>query len=91
MPLSDELLAQLLKLTSEIDPVPWTAIVEGRDQTAGDSFIMVGDPSDRREDIYVSRDVSPVSPAVLDFIASARNVLPELLEELLTLRARQRL
>jgi hypothetical protein len=63
-------------------------MVEGRDHTSGDSFIMIGREDDRDEDMYVSRDSGPASAADLDFIAAARNYLPRLLDEIIELRSR---
>jgi hypothetical protein len=60
--LSEEVLAMLEQLSNDADPAPWTSIVEGRDQEAGDSFIQVGKGRDRGKDIYVSRDTGPAGP-----------------------------
>ena len=46
-------------------------MVEGRDHVAGDSFILVGEGSDRSEDIYVTRDSGPADAPFLDLIAAA--------------------
>jgi hypothetical protein len=60
-------------------PGPWTAFVEGRDHWSGDDFIRVSDRDDE-PDMYVSRSeagsVRPASAADLDFIAAARQNLP---------------
>jgi hypothetical protein len=48
---------------------------------------MIGEPDDRDEDMYVSRDSSVASPADLDLIAAARTFLPRLLDEIERLRA----
>ena len=61
-------------------------MIEGRDHTSGDSFIMTGREDDRDEDIYVSRDSGPAGPAYLEFIVAARNYLPRLLDEIAELR-----
>ena len=63
-------------------------MIEGRDHTSGDSFIMVGRADDRDEDMYVTRDSGPPSRPDLDFIAAARNYLPRLLDEIARLRGR---
>jgi hypothetical protein len=70
-------------------PAPWQAIVEGRDQSGGDSFVMIGPPEHRQEDMYVTRDSHLAAAADLDFIAAARNYLPRLLDEIEHLRLRQ--
>ena len=84
--LDGETLAWLTVLSEQCDPAPWTASVEGRDHESGDSFIMSGPPDDRREDIYVTRDSGPATPADLDLIAAARTYLPLLLGEVRRLR-----
>jgi hypothetical protein len=63
-------------------PEPWTAIVEGRDQTSGSSFIMIGEGQKREEDLYLTGDDHPVSVADYDFIANARQDIPFLLTEI---------
>jgi hypothetical protein len=87
--LSDDAMLELERLSAAADPPPWKAMVEGRDHTAGDSFIQVGDGSARREDLYVSRDGAPAGAVDLDLIAAARNALPLLLDEVRRSRARQ--
>jgi hypothetical protein len=78
---------ELRRLSEHAAPAPWRAMVEGRDHTSGDSFIMIGREDDRGEDMYVSRDSGPASPADLDFIAAARNYLPRLLDEITKLHS----
>jgi hypothetical protein len=80
--LSDEELDRLEALSQRGSPAPWRAIVEGRDQTSGDSFIQI----DGLEDMYVSRDSGPAVADDLDLIAEARTMLPILIEELRSLR-----
>lgn len=78
---------QRLRALSEAgSPPPWTAYVEGRNHSSGDSFISVGPIHDPDEDIYVSRDSGPASSADLDLIAEARTQLPRLLDEIERLR-----
>ena len=86
--LTDAEIDELRRMSERATPAPWRAMIEGRDHTSGDSFIMVGREDDRDEDMYVSRDSGPASSADLDFIAAARNYLPRLLEELTKLRAK---
>lgn len=81
-------LDELRRLSERATPAPWRAMVEGRDYTSGDSFIMIGREDDRDEDMYVSRDSGPASSADLDLIATARNYLPRLLDEIAKLRSR---
>jgi hypothetical protein len=85
--LTDAEIAELRRLSECAAPAPWRAMIEGRDHTAGDSFIMVGRDDDRAEDVYVLRDSGPASAADLDFLAASRNALPRLLDELAELRA----
>jgi hypothetical protein len=77
---------ELRRLCAHATPAPWRAMVEGRDHSAGDSFIMIGRDDDRDEDMYVTRDSGPASTSDLDFIAAARNYLPRLVEEIAELR-----
>lgn len=81
MPLSDEDLDHLERLSERCDPPPWRAMVEGRDHESGDSFIQVGNDGDRGEDIYVTRDSGPADASFLDLIAAARTYLPMLIAE----------
>ncbi|MGH3496017.1 MAG: hypothetical protein ACRDP1_00935 [Nocardioidaceae bacterium] len=87
MPLSDEELDHLERLSERCDPPPWRAVVEGRDHDSGDSFIQVGNDGDRGEDIYVTRDSGPADASFLDLIAAARTYLPKLIAEVRETRA----
>ncbi len=62
-------------------------MVEGRDHVSGDSFIVVGEMDDRREDLYLSRDSGPADAATLDLVAAARTYLPALVAEIRRLRS----
>lgn len=84
--LTDEELSALQRLSEAASRPPWRAMVEGRDHTSGDSFIMIGPDDDRDEDMYVSRDSAPASETDLDFIATVRNAIPRLLEEIVRAR-----
>lgn len=83
---SDFELLALRELVAGASEGPWRAMIEGRDHESGDSFIMIGSGDDRREDMYVFRDSTPAAAADLDFIATARNVVPKLLDEIERLR-----
>ena len=85
--ISDEELDRLQKLSDSCDPGPWTAIVEGRDQMSGDSFIQTGADDDRTEDVYVTRESGPADATYLDLIAAARTYLPMLIDEVRARRA----
>jgi hypothetical protein len=70
-------------------PEPWVAWIEGRDHTAGDTFIAQGGSGARQEkDLFLSHysNEGPVSDADHDFIAHARQDLPLLLAEVRRLR-----
>ena len=67
-------------------PGPWKYMVEGRDHTSGDSFIMRGTKGDRHPDLYLSADGNPATDADCDFVASARQDVPRLLQEIARLR-----
>jgi hypothetical protein len=85
--LTDAELDKLRRLSERVAPPPWRAMIEGRDHTSGDSFIMTGQEDDRDEDMYVSRDSGPAGPAYLEFIAAVRNYLPRLLDEVVESRS----
>lgn len=84
--ISDAEIDELRQLCVSAAAAPWRAMVEGRDHSAGDSFIMIGRDDDRDEDMYITRDSGPASASDLDFIAAARNYLPRLLDEIARLR-----
>jgi hypothetical protein len=58
-------------------PGPWKSFVEGRDHTSGSDFIRTG-----ADDIYLSG----ATIADRDFIANARQDLPNLIQEIRALR-----
>lgn len=86
MAISDETLQLLESLSQACDPPPWHAVVEGRDQLSGSSFIQTGDDDDRGEDVYVTRDSGPASAAYLDLIAASVTYVPDLIAEVRRLR-----
>lgn len=65
---------------------PWVSIVEGRDQTSGSSFIIIGEGNSRGEDLYLTGDDRPVPLADYDFVANARQDIPFLLAEIDSLK-----
>lgn len=71
---------------------PWESFVEGRDHFGGDNFIRIGGMDDTAPDMYVSLAFPdhpsgvPAPPDDLDFIASARQDIPRLIEEVRRLR-----
>ena len=60
---------------------PWKSMIEGRDHTSGDSFIMTGG-----EDIYIS---NPLLDNNQDFIASVKQDIPKLISEIRRLKSSQ--
>lgn len=77
----DELL-RIKALCDAATVAPWKSYVEGRDHTSGSNFIMTGSENNRGEDI----ELSGATVADQDFIASARQDIPNLLAELTRLR-----
>lgn len=49
---------------------------------AADTVIFVGRDDDRDEDLYLIRDSGAASAADYDFVATARNVFEDLLDEI---------
>jgi hypothetical protein len=64
-------------------PGPWKSYVEGRDHQSGTSFIMTGTSEGRGPDI----ELSGATLADQDFIASSRQDVPNLVNEVRRLRA----
>jgi hypothetical protein len=62
---------------------PWKAMIEGRDHTSGNSFIMTGPENARGNDI----ELSGATQDDHDFVAHARQDVPLLLEEVRRLRS----
>jgi hypothetical protein len=87
--ISEDILRHLERLAAKCDPPPWVAVIEGRDQESGDSFIQTGPAGDRGEDIYVTRDSGPAAAAYLDLIAATRTYLPELIAEVRASRRKE--
>lgn len=68
----------ILRRSDAASPPPWTAILEGRDQWGGESFILVGQEGRDQVDLYVSYESGPTPLEDLDFIAHARDDIPRL-------------
>jgi hypothetical protein len=79
--ISDDELDRLEQLAASSTSAPWKSFIEGRDHDSGSSFI-----STQGEDRYLTG----ATEADQDFIAAARNALPDLLDELRKSRARTR-
>lgn len=82
--LSEDDLARILARAQAARPAPWISYVEGRDHTSGSNFIMVGPPEARGEDIELKGGTAPDQ----DFIAAARQDVPNLIAEVRRLRRR---
>ena len=92
--LTDEELDRIAARAAASLPAPWQAFVEGRDHLGGDDFIRTGGPDVAAADMYITlsywNDEPPVPATahVLDFVASARQDVPRLIEEIRRLRRR---
>jgi hypothetical protein len=75
--LDDTELQEIQRRCQAATPGPWKAFIEGRDHESGSSFIQTA-----AADI----ELTGASVADYDFIASARQDIPRLLREVLTLR-----
>jgi hypothetical protein len=62
---------------------PWVSFIEGRGHTSGSSFIMIGEDDDTRSDDI---ELSGATTGDQDFIAHARQDVPQLLKEVRRLR-----
>lgn len=83
----DEILTEtrLLEIENRLlhtSPGPWRSFVEGRDHASGSSFIMTGVDVARGPDI----ELSGATVGDQDFIASARQDIPNLIMEIRRLR-----
>jgi len=81
--MTDEEIEEIQIRCAAATPGPWKSFVEGRDHTSGSNFIMVGEGSNRGDDI----ELVGATIADQDFIANARQDVPRLLEEIARLRA----
>jgi hypothetical protein len=85
--ISDEDLDAIESRSAAATPAPWWSWIEGRDGTSGESFIGRGRAGARHSDLYLSTDPGErVSNEDHDFIAHARQDVPELLAEVRRLR-----
>jgi len=76
--ITDKELEEIEARVNSAQPGPWKAIIEGRDQESGSSFILTGGDGDNRgEDIYLDG----ATDDDYDFIANARQDIPRLLQE----------
>ena len=77
--MTDQELDHIHARCNRASPGPWKAWIEGRDHTSGSSFVQTG-----ANDI----EMSGATEADYDFIASARQDIPTLLEEIRRLRVK---
>lgn len=77
-------LEDILEICNKATPAPWISYVEGRDFDSGSSFIMTGENENRDYDIEFVK----IKPEDQDFIAMARNVIPMLIDEIITLKSK---
>lgn len=82
--MTEDDLAVLERLIAATQPGPWVSYVEGREHQSGSSFIMTGAGQERGSDI----ELGGATVADQDFIAAARQAVPQLIEEVRSLRRR---
>jgi hypothetical protein len=82
MILDDAELEAIRRRCNAATPGPWKSMIEGRDHTSGNSFIITGGGNGRGSDI----ELSGATDADQDFIANARQDIPRLLEEIIRLK-----
>ena len=73
MSITDDELRNIKERCDKATPGPWISFIEGRDHTSGSSFIRTSD-----EDI----ELIGATDKDLDFIASCRQDVPRLTEEI---------
>ena len=82
--LSDADLASIRQRAEAATAGPWIAYIEGRDHTSGSDIIKMAEGTPAEEDIELH---GGATPADYDFIASAREDIPKLLNEIERLKA----
>lgn len=75
-------LKEIIDIENKDTNMPWTSYTEGINNESGSSFIMTGGENDRDYDINFIN----IREADQNFIAMARNVVPELVDEILRLQ-----
>lgn len=78
-------LKNILEICNKATKAPWKSYIEGRDFTSGSSFIMTGEIENRDYDIEFLK----IKKEDQDFIVMARNVLPQLINEIIKLKFQQ--
>jgi hypothetical protein len=77
-------LENILEICNKATVAPWTSYIEGRDFDSGSSFIMTGENENRDYDMEFIK----IKPEDQDFIAMARNVIPKLIDKIVTLKSK---
>jgi len=80
--ISDQKLKDIQERCEATTPGPWKSYIEGRDHVAGSDFIMTGTETNRGEDI----ELSGATKSDHDFIASAKQNIPLLINEIRRLK-----
>lgn len=80
--ISDYELNQIKQRCDKATTGPWVSYIEGRDHTSGSNFIMTGDENNRGKDIEI------IGGTIYDqdFIAHARQDIPNLINEIKRLK-----
>jgi hypothetical protein len=80
--ISDQEIIEILARCNATTPGPWKSYIEGRDHECGSDFIMTGSRKQRGKDI----ELSGATRADQDFIASAKQDIPRLINEIRRLK-----
>lgn len=83
MVMNDEVLKEIEERCNAATLGPWVSCVEGRDHDSGSNFIMTGTGAARGKDI----ELTGATIADQDFIAHAREDIPQLLAEIRRLKS----
>ncbi|MFB3387198.1 hypothetical protein [Flavobacterium sp. LAR06] len=75
-------LENIIKICNKATRPPWNSFIEERDHESGSNFIMTGDENDRDYDI----EFFNIRKDDQDFIAMSRNVVPQLVSEIIRLQ-----
>ena len=81
--MSDQELKDIILMCEKATKSPWISYVEDRDFECGSSFIQTGTKDFRDYDI----EFAGIRTEDQDFIAMSRNIIPELVEEIIRLKA----
>ena len=81
--MTEEELVRIEELANAARSGPWKSYIEGRDHESGSNFIMIGEGNSRHDD---DLELHGATHADQDFIASARQDIPALLNEIKRLR-----